>query len=177
MGTRNLTMVINKEGETKIAQYGQWDGYPSGVGLGVLSFIKDKKMFNKLKKNLSKVRFLDRENIDKEFAESYDKNSPQWSNEPDNRTEEQKYWFETYCSRDLAEKVLENIAHSKDKEIILLNSEDTAKNDGWVEYSYVINLNKNTFECYYHIDEEPIKVYSLDELPDEDDFITDLNED
>ena len=24
MGTRNLTMVINQEGEKKVAQYGQW---------------------------------------------------------------------------------------------------------------------------------------------------------
>lgn len=27
MGTRNLTMLIS-DGETKVAQYGQWDGYP-----------------------------------------------------------------------------------------------------------------------------------------------------
>ena len=27
MGTRNLTMVINQEGEKKVAQYGQWDRY------------------------------------------------------------------------------------------------------------------------------------------------------
>ena len=28
MGTRNLTCVF-KDGEYKVAQYGQWDGYPS----------------------------------------------------------------------------------------------------------------------------------------------------
>ena len=44
MGTRNLTMVINQEGETKVAQYGQWDGYPSGVGASVLSFLKNKEL-------------------------------------------------------------------------------------------------------------------------------------
>jgi hypothetical protein len=38
MGTRNLTMVISK-GEYKIAQYGQWDGYPSGQGSVVLNFL------------------------------------------------------------------------------------------------------------------------------------------
>ena len=110
MGTRNLTMVINQEGEKKVAQYGQWDGYPSGVGVGVLKFLKNKEMFEKFKANLSKIRFLDEEGVDREFIDSYNKNAPQWSNEPDNRTEEQKRWFSTYCTRDLAEEILTNIA-------------------------------------------------------------------
>ena len=29
MGTRHAQYVINREGEEKVAQYGQWDGYPS----------------------------------------------------------------------------------------------------------------------------------------------------
>ena len=36
MGTRNLTKVIDSNGVTKVAQYGQWDGYPSGQGLNAL---------------------------------------------------------------------------------------------------------------------------------------------
>ena len=149
MGTRSLTMVINQEGEKKVAQYGQWDGYPSGVGVGVLNFLKNKEVFDRFKFNLSKVRFLGEEGIDKEFIESYNKNAPQWSHEPDNRTEEQKRWFRTYCTRDLAEEVLKNIANSTDGEIILMDRENTAKCDGWVEYSYVINLKENTLGIYF----------------------------
>ena len=77
----------------------------------------------------------------------------------------------------MAEEVLINIANSEDEEIILLNRESTAKNDGWVEYSYVINLKENTFGIYTHIDESPIKVYSIDNLPESDVFISDLNGD
>ena len=40
MGTRNLTLVKDKEGKTKVAQYGQWDGYPEGQGSTILNFIK-----------------------------------------------------------------------------------------------------------------------------------------
>lgn len=33
MGTRNLTAVY-LDGQYKVAQYGQWDGYPEGQGNG-----------------------------------------------------------------------------------------------------------------------------------------------
>ena len=36
MGTRNLTKVIDREGFIRVAQYGQWDGYPSGQGATAL---------------------------------------------------------------------------------------------------------------------------------------------
>ena len=36
MGTRNLTKVIDKNGVIKVAQYGQWDGYPAGQGVTAL---------------------------------------------------------------------------------------------------------------------------------------------
>ena len=39
MGTRNLTKVINEQGEVVVAQYGQWDGYPSGQGVNALNAI------------------------------------------------------------------------------------------------------------------------------------------
>lgn len=39
MGTRHL-IAVYKDGETKIAQYGQWDGYPQGAGLTILRFLE-----------------------------------------------------------------------------------------------------------------------------------------
>ena len=39
METRHLTLVY-KNGAFKVAQYGQWDGYPSGQGLTALKFLR-----------------------------------------------------------------------------------------------------------------------------------------
>lgn len=39
MGTRNLTVVV-KDNKIKIAQYGQWDGYPDASGLGCLEILR-----------------------------------------------------------------------------------------------------------------------------------------
>lgn len=174
MGTRNMTMVIDQEGNKKVAQYGQWDGYPSGVGVSLLNILKKEDVLNKLKDNLSKVRFLDEEGIDKDFIDSYNKNTPEWSNEPDNRTEEQKKWFSTYISRDLAEEVLLNIANSYEREIILIDRTETATGNGWVEWSYIVNFKNNTLSVYEHIDQKPLKTYDLNNLPDSDVFINEL---
>lgn len=40
MGTRHL-VAVQLDGEYKIAQYGQWDGYPEGQGVRVLKFLKE----------------------------------------------------------------------------------------------------------------------------------------
>lgn len=53
MGTRNLTVVkLNKK--TRVAQYGQWDGYPKGQGNTIATFLKevDLKEFKKKVKAL-----------------------------------------------------------------------------------------------------------------------------
>lgn len=49
MGARNLTAVY-LDGQYKVAQYGQWDGYPEGQGITVLTFLRDKMDLELLRK-------------------------------------------------------------------------------------------------------------------------------
>lgn len=147
MGTRHLICVV-KNGEYKIAQYGQWDGYPEGQGVDILQFISDPENLTSLEDNLSKIRFLELDGRDKAFMDEYEKNAPTWSNEPDNRTEEQARWFRTYMSRDIGAGILSNVAHSEDEEILLENSVDFAADGLFCEWGYVIDLDNRTFEVY-----------------------------
>ena len=58
MGTRNLTKVIDRNGVTKIAQYGQFDGYPEYSGVRILEFISEYDTLDKLEASLEKCHFV-----------------------------------------------------------------------------------------------------------------------
>lgn len=197
MGTRNLTMVIDKDGQTKVAQYGQWDGYPSGVGVGILSMLRTKGFIETLQEKLNLVRFIDEQGRDKEFIDSYNKNAPEFTSSPDNRTPEQKEWFKNFCTRDLAEDVLANINASEKEEILLQDNSGFAADSLFCEYAYVIDLQKQTFEVYqgFNKSELPetdrfygmkrkddseyypvrlIKTFSLSELPERGQFLKEV---
>lgn len=52
MGTRNITRVIS-EGQLKVCQYCQWDGYPTSAGKEIVDFIRssdDEKMVQQLRR-------------------------------------------------------------------------------------------------------------------------------
>jgi len=140
MGTRHI-ILVKLDNEYKVAQYGQWDGYPSGQGADILSFLKESNNIEKLKNNLSKVRFKD-----KAFLDSYDL-----------RTEEQKAWFDKYISRNLGALILDSIANSLDTEIILKNSIDFIDDVIMCEYGYVIDFDLGTFEVYSGFNKTPLK--------------------
>ena len=167
MGTRHL-VAVQINGEYKVAQYGQWDGYPEGQGVRVLEFLRntDIELF---KKRLSNVRFFD-ETKDRDFIDSYNKNAPGWSSDPDNRTEEQKRWHSLFQSRDLGAKILTNIANSGDDDILLKNAISFAADSLFCEFAYVIDFDKNTFEVF--------RGFNKDELGSEERFSgLDLSED
>ena len=54
MGTRNITSVI-LNGEQKVCQYCQWDGYPTWAGARILEFLKDCD-FEQFKKALDNTK-------------------------------------------------------------------------------------------------------------------------
>ena len=78
MGTRNLTCVV-LDGKYKVAQYGQWDGYPASAGVTVYEFLK--KMMEithngapanyllRFYENLRKCRFISDDELQKLWVE------------------------------------------------------------------------------------------------------------
>ena len=57
MGTRNVT-IIKYNGEEKVRQYGQWDGYPTTALASIVKFIKTDGAIEKLKKNIMKCKLV-----------------------------------------------------------------------------------------------------------------------
>lgn len=190
MGTRNLTCVM-LNGEYKIAQYGQWDGYPEGQGTTVLTFLKETNL-NDFINTLNKIRFL----TQKEYEEII-------SDHTNNGVitlggKHEKYWKENlqHIDRNLGAEILEWVRDKKANK--LKNSISFAGDSLFCEWCYVVDFDENTFEVYRGFnkkkitdgrfnsddpvlekegDYEPVilaKIYSLHNLPSEQDFLADF---
>ena len=156
MGTRNLTMVISNN-QTKVAQYGQWDGYPSGQGataLDLLTKIVKEGELSKFKENVDKLTWFTDEQIEKINADV------DWS---------EKY---PYLSRDWGAQILEAVHYGtltkepgfmRSKKLVntceilgLVDNSKFAADSLFCEWAYVIDLDKNTFEVYEGFNKEPL---------------------
>jgi hypothetical protein len=190
MGTRNLTMIIC-DGKTKVAQYGQWDGYPEGQGKTVLKFLK-KCDLNKFRERLNKVSFLTQKEIDHLWNECWAMEISKRSNSKTNELFKRKY---PELCRDTAAKVLDLIYEGKATK--LWNRSAFAKDSLWCEWVYVIDLDKVKLEIYTSYFRKPLttkdrfydvryrknkshpvkilKSYSLKKLPTVKQFIKDLS--
>lgn len=181
MGTRNLTLV-KQNNETKIAQYGQWDGYPSGQGVTILDFLQNNNEDNyfDFRERVSKLNW-----ITDEQSKEIDKDKNWTSHYP-------------YLSRNAGGEILNMIMNS---DIIgLVNSEEFAADSLFCEWAYVIDLDKNTFEVYQGFNKKPIdkterffyltekcdnnyypvrfiKEFDINNLPTKTDFINYFRED
>ena len=75
MGTRGLTKVIDKDNVIKVAQYGQWDHYPEGQGVKILSILTtDRYAVEELELALDKCYFTteeEREAIYSDYNSKY----------------------------------------------------------------------------------------------------------
>ena len=196
MGTRHLTMVIHKE-KLKVAQYGQWDGYPSGQGATVLEFLKKVNLDN-FKKKLENTRFINEED-EKEiqnFMESI--GAPNgWMGSEQSSMYHKKY---PHLSRDNGAEILDMIMESEEN-VLLRDSSDFASDSLFCEWAYLIDLDNNVLECYMGFNQTPleegqrfkdfslcnyngmdqhyypircIKKYPLDKLPTKEEFVDDL---
>lgn len=156
MGTRNLTMVISN-GKTKVAQYGQWDGYPEGQGKTILGTLKHIIHLGQLGQFQTKVDNL------------------KWLSEIEGsavKIEADKNWQVNYpyLSRDCGGQILEAIhfgtmeVHAgigerkkvEFKIIGLVNEYEFAADSLFCEWAYVIDLDKGTFEVFRGFNKEPL---------------------
>lgn len=199
MGTRNLTMVISK-GETKIAQYGQWDGYPSGQGSTVLEFLQRMLVLNledEFKSQLDKCKFINEEK-EKEIQEFLNQLgcSDGWMTMEQSAQYVAKY---PLLSRDNGADILNMVLDTEVDTIWLNDSSEFAADSLFCEWAYVIDMDNRTLECYcgfnkervdeserFHyleekIDNDPkpngyrvikhLKTFSFDALPEETVFV------
>lgn len=128
MGTQNLTSVWF-EGKYRIAQYGQFDGYPSGQGLTVLHFLRNILDLDNLicfHKRLRNCRFIsdDEPTVD-DFGHTL-----------------------TQYDRKTAANILEIVYRWNEKtEIPLIDNH----NFGWYKYCdwhYLIDLDNNILKVF-----------------------------
>ena len=135
MGTRHLTVVVSNE-QVKVAQYGQWDGYPSGAGETISAFIRERMDFDKFKANVEATT---------------------WSTaEESKKIDEDKNWPEKYpwLSRDCGSKILEYVQEAPRK---LSNMYEFAADSLFCEWAWVVNLDNKTLEVYRGFNKKPVE--------------------
>ena len=142
MGTRNLT-IVHKNGEYKVAQYGQWDGYPSGQGIGVLGFLSSGKL-ESLRKNAMKCSFITDEEY-KDLVKDYT-----------NADADKFFGKYPQFSRDTGSNIL-NLVADADDGLKLRDDYSFAADSLFCEWAYVIDLDKNIFQIYKEFNQTPLE--------------------
>lgn len=161
MTTRSLICIIY-QGEFAVAQFAEFDGYPEGQGLKILSFLLDPKNIEHLREGMKKIYYptdeelheiLDRlEELDQKALEesrtdrgfrdiySYGK-SPLSSNWPS-------------LSREAGADILRIIAQptlkaAEKKRVPILKELEFVNDDLFCEWAYVVDLDKDAFEVFH----------------------------
>lgn len=142
MGTRNLTCVV-EDGEFKVAQYGQWDGYPSAAGVTILADLKNTDP-NELRKKVNKAQIISDEAVKDKWIECGAKPDLGYVSTKVTNKIKEKY---PSLYRDIGYRIIGHILRSKEPILLQLNVE-FAGNSLFCEWAYVVDLDKNTLEVY-----------------------------
>ena len=181
MGTRSLTCVY-LDNEYKVAQYGQFDGYPDGKGIELLEFIKS-ILYDGKDSFLEKLRQCS------------------WITEDETKQMTAADLKNEYPAvyLDGGRDVLEAINEGRAKK--LRNALPFAADSLMCEWGYVIDFDKNVFEVYRGFNDSKelnpvhdrfaflkeferenyhgikiVKSWSLDSLPSNEDFLREFKD-
>ena len=157
MGTRNLTVVKDVAGNTKIAQYGQWDGYPSYSGIQALEFLRNKDWQALLQSKLDLVQFVGDEEVDTLYKQF---ESTDWEN---------KDFLNAYpgLHRDTGIGILAVVANATDT-IKSVDNTEFANDTLFCEGIYEVDFSTNKFTTIH--DDNKVS-YDLDDLPSDEEYL------
>jgi hypothetical protein len=149
MGTRHLICVV-KDGEFKVAQYGQWDGYFSGQGQDILNFLRDDS-FNlaHFKEQLDKCYYIDQATYERLLSEGGVTISAEGFVPYDDMKRFSATHIGAFFSRDTGADILKLINDETTlAQIPLKNGVTFAADSLFCEYAYVIDVDKEVLEVY-----------------------------
>ena len=165
MGTRNLT-VVYMDGAYRVAQYGQWDGYPEGNGILCLQFLRDAFDEEKFRDELGRLRWVNHEKLEELWRRFGAKDN---GLVPMNGAEAMMRVFPEF-SRDTGVKILPMIQTGQVLSGCLDNQIDFAWDGLMCEWVWLIDLDRRTFEGYAGFNDKPLKAndrfYWLQEIAD-----------
>ena len=158
MGTRNLTVVKDLQGTTKIAQYGQWDGYPSYSGIQALSFLRGKTNVDNLLAKLDNVEFVSDEEVDQLYKQF---ESTDWEN---------KEFLNAYpgLHGDTGIGILAVVANAT-APIKTVDNTEFANDSLFCEGIYEVDFSTNKFTSNFN---DIVAMYDLDNLPTDEEYLS-----
>lgn len=167
MGTRGLTKVIDRNGVTRVAQYGQWDFYPAGQGMTVLNFLSYTPNIQALEDGLQNVKFVAEDYIAGAAKQFQDENG--WMD-----MDQAEKFSKAYptLTRDTGANVLAIVAGSNST-VPLIDNASFENDDIFCEGVYTVDFSTNEFRAWFHGTEA---TYSLDALPTPEEFLRDMED-
>lgn len=150
MGTRHV-IAVQLNGEYKVAQYGQWDGYPSGQGVEVLAFLRTVDL-DTFAKKVSATQWLTDEEAKAGWVECGAKPEEKFVGMDISDVHSQRY---PERSRDTGSDILK-IVNDRPEGIKLRNSISFAADSLMCEYVYVIDLDTKKLEVFRGFNHSPL---------------------
>ena len=143
MGTRNLT-AIKVDGDIKVAQYGQWDGYPDGAGLNIMNTIQQVIAQNGvgyLANNVRNCRVLENDEVVALYEELGIEG--EWISFEDAERFKEAH---PQLDRDMGSDIVRFIYNNGPCDISL--STDFATDSLFCEWAYIVDLDNEAVEVY-----------------------------
>ncbi|MDP7806364.1 hypothetical protein [Acinetobacter baumannii] len=193
MGTRHL-ICVQHNNEYKVANYGQWDGYPDGQGSSILAFLDEKFDRSVFIEKLNNLFVPTEDQIREWYKEAGQTRTDGWLEMDVAQRFKEKY---PSLSNDAGSDIL-GIIQNSESPVPIRKYLEFAAESLFCEWAYVIDLDKNTFEVFQGFNKSPLdsnerfasitspdsnegyyqvkflESFDLDNLPSEEDFVAQL---